>query len=158
MAKCFPVPEDRSINSPGLLLNLSDLDEIYQTDDSYKAFVHEYRQRNDISEGNPCSATEMALAYAHGLNWSMQESLVFGKQLLLIAKFNQHALVKNSHQPACVVVRNNPNAGKEYCPLPLEVIPNFMGINLSNVRDISWTKRQDGQLVDLTINFIPEIK
>jgi hypothetical protein len=40
-------------------------------------------------------------------------------------------------------------------PLPLTVIPNHMGINLCSVKSISWTKREDGQLVDLTINFIP---
>lgn len=41
------------------------------------------------------------------------------------------------------------------CPLPLEVIPNYMGINLSSVKNISWTRREDGQLVNLTIDFIP---
>ena len=42
------------------------------------------------------------------------------------------------------------------CPLPLEVIPNHMGINLSSVEAISWTKQDDGQLTDLTIHFLPE--
>lgn len=42
------------------------------------------------------------------------------------------------------------------CPLPVEVIPNKMGINLCSVRDIEWTKQDDGQLVNLTINFLPE--
>ena len=40
-------------------------------------------------------------------------------------------------------------------PLPLEVIPNKMGINLSSVESISWQKQDDGQLKTLTINFIP---
>jgi len=40
-------------------------------------------------------------------------------------------------------------------PLPLEVIPNHMGINLCSVKSISWTRRDDGQLVDLKIDFIP---
>lgn len=31
------------------------------------------------------------------------------------------------------------------CPLPLEVIPNNMGINLSSVDAISWQKQEDGQ-------------
>lgn len=44
--------------------------------------------------------------------------------------------------------------GKD-CPLPLEVIPNFMGINLRAVEAISWECRPDGQLVSLTIHFIP---
>lgn len=44
---------------------------------------------------------------------------------------------------------------KEYCPLPLEVIPNYMGINLCSVEAISWEKQDDGQLVNLTVHFIP---
>lgn len=45
---------------------------------------------------------------------------------------------------------------KETCPLPLEVIPNHMGINLCSVDSISWQKQDDGQLVNLIINFKPE--
>jgi len=41
-------------------------------------------------------------------------------------------------------------------PLPLSVIPNHMGINLCAVESLTWTKRKDGQLVNVTINFIPE--
>jgi hypothetical protein len=41
-------------------------------------------------------------------------------------------------------------------PLPLEAIPNMMGINLCNVDRIEYTKRSDGQLTDLTIYFIPD--
>ena len=40
-------------------------------------------------------------------------------------------------------------------PLPLDVIPNFMGINLVSVDSITWTEQDDGQLVNLMINFIP---
>ena len=47
---------------------------------------------------------------------------------------------------------------KEDCPLPLEVIPNNMGINLCSVDAISWQKQSDGQLVNLTIHFIPSEK
>ncbi len=43
-----------------------------------------------------------------------------------------------------------------YCPLPIEIIPNNMGINLSSVESISWTKGEDGQIFNLTIHFIPE--
>ncbi len=46
---------------------------------------------------------------------------------------------------------DNPNE----CPLPLEVIPNQMGINLCSVEAISWNKQPDGQLIDLKIHFIP---
>jgi hypothetical protein len=40
-------------------------------------------------------------------------------------------------------------------PLPLEVIPNNMGINLCSVEALTWVKQNDGQLVSLTIHFIP---
>ena len=40
-------------------------------------------------------------------------------------------------------------------PLPLKVIPNNMGINLCSVEAITWTKQDDGQLVNLTIHFLP---
>jgi hypothetical protein len=43
-------------------------------------------------------------------------------------------------------------------PLPLEVIPNSMGINLCSVEALTWTKQGDGQLVSLTIHFLPEAK
>lgn len=40
-------------------------------------------------------------------------------------------------------------------PLPLEVIPNNIGINLCSVESLTWTKQEDGQLVDLSIKFLP---
>lgn len=46
----------------------------------------------------------------------------------------------------------------ELSPLPLEVIPNYMGINLCSVESISWTKQNDGQLQTLMIHFLPENK
>lgn len=42
-----------------------------------------------------------------------------------------------------------------YCPLPIEVIPNNMGINLCSVESVEWEKLADGQLTSLTINFKP---
>jgi len=41
-------------------------------------------------------------------------------------------------------------------PLPLEVIPNNMGINLCSVDSVTWKRQEDGQLVSLEIQFIPE--
>ena len=38
-------------------------------------------------------------------------------------------------------------------PLPLEVIPNNMGINLCSVEALTWTRKDDGQLVNLSIHF-----
>ena len=43
----------------------------------------------------------------------------------------------------------------EDAPLPMSAIPNQMGINLCSVEGMSWTKQADGQLVSLTIHFIP---
>lgn len=48
-------------------------------------------------------------------------------------------------------VQNEPST-----PLPLEVIPNYMGINLCSVDSITWQEQDDGQLVNLTIHFLPE--
>lgn len=45
-------------------------------------------------------------------------------------------------------------AGEEP-PLPLSVMPNNMGINLVSVEAVSWIKQDDGQLVSLTIHFLP---
>ena len=43
----------------------------------------------------------------------------------------------------------------EYCPIPLEVIPNNMGINIGSVEAVSWQKQEDGQLVNVSIYFSP---
>ena len=43
-------------------------------------------------------------------------------------------------------------------PLPLEVIPNHMGINLCSVEALTWTRQDDNQLVSLTIHFRPATK
>jgi hypothetical protein len=40
-------------------------------------------------------------------------------------------------------------------PIDLSVIPNYMGINLCSVDSLTWTKQADGQIVNMTINFIP---
>lgn len=42
-------------------------------------------------------------------------------------------------------------------PLPTSVIPNYMGINLCNVDSISWEKLPDGQLINLSIQFHPDM-
>ena len=43
----------------------------------------------------------------------------------------------------------------EYCPIPLEIIPNNMGINLCSVDAISWQRQKDGQLLNVSIYFNP---
>ena len=48
------------------------------------------------------------------------------------------------------VVNNN-----AYCPIPVDVFPNQMGINLVSVESVEWVKQEDGQLVYLTVHFIP---
>lgn len=45
---------------------------------------------------------------------------------------------------------------KEFVPFPLEVIPNKMGINLCSVDSVAWQEMEDGQLVNLTISFLPK--
>jgi len=54
-----------------------------------------------------------------------------------------------------LMVRNNPNLNNEKCPLPLNIIPNYMGIGLCSVDWIKWNKTKDGQMIDLHIKFVP---
>jgi len=49
------------------------------------------------------------------------------------------------------IIENN-----ESCPIPLEIIPNNMGINLCCVEAVSWQRQDDGQLVNVSIHFNPE--
>jgi len=45
-----------------------------------------------------------------------------------------------------------------FCPFDLKLIPNSFGINLCSVRGVSWTELEDGQLVGVTVHFIPFTK
>lgn len=47
---------------------------------------------------------------------------------------------------------------KEECPLPVSVIPNHMGINLCAVKHVTWDEQEDGQILSLTIQFLPSDK
>lgn len=55
-----------------------------------------------------------------------------------------------------IKVSGNPSLVDVYCPLPLHMIPDCMGINLCSVDSVRWVKQDDGQLVSITINFIPD--
>ena len=46
------------------------------------------------------------------------------------------------------------NGGAE-CPLDLSIIPNTMGINLCSVGSVTWDEQEDGQLLSITIRFMP---
>ena len=56
-----------------------------------------------------------------------------------------------------IKIKDNENIEKdsEKCPLPVEVIPNNIGINLSNVDKVKWEEQDDGQLKKVEIDFIP---
>jgi len=44
-------------------------------------------------------------------------------------------------------------------PIDLDYFPNCMGINLCSVASETWTRRDDGQLEEIIIKFIPsEVK
>jgi len=43
----------------------------------------------------------------------------------------------------------------EDSPLPLDIFPNKMGINLCSVEALTWTRLDDGQLASLTVHFLP---
>ena len=47
---------------------------------------------------------------------------------------------------------------EEKSPLPLDVFPNRMGINLCSVEALTWTRQDDGQLVNLMVHFVPSDK
>jgi len=61
--------------------------------------------------------------------------------------------MKRFHKPIAELLTPE---GQEQCPLTLSVIPNYMGINLCAVEAITWQEQDDGQLISLTIEFIPE--
>lgn len=63
---------------------------------------------------------------------------------------NMESNMKTYHKTIDDIVDN-----KEECPLPVKIIPDNMGINLCSVDSITWTKQDDGQLVNLTIHFKP---
>lgn len=42
------------------------------------------------------------------------------------------------------------------CPISIDVVPNYMGINLCSVEGVGWHRRPDNQLTDLTILFNPD--
>lgn len=48
--------------------------------------------------------------------------------------------------------------GRKDSPFPIEVIPSQMGINLNSVDSIEVFRQADGQLLNMTINFIPAKK
>ena len=58
--------------------------------------------------------------------------------------------MKTILKKVCDIIKND-----EYCPIPLKVIPNNMGINLCSVEAVSWQKQEDGQLVNVSIHFNP---
>jgi hypothetical protein len=43
-------------------------------------------------------------------------------------------------------------------PIDPAIIQNHMGINLCSVEGMTWTQREDGQLLSLAIHFIPTVK
>jgi hypothetical protein len=48
--------------------------------------------------------------------------------------------------------------GAEKPPLDPAIIPNYMGINLSSVQCVTWSRQADGQLTSMTISFNPDKK
>ncbi|QEG09038.1 hypothetical protein HWC29_gp148 [Aeromonas phage 4_4572] len=46
--------------------------------------------------------------------------------------------------------------GEFKSPIPISVLPNYLGINPCGVDSIQWVKQsEDNQLISLTINFKP---
>ena len=57
-----------------------------------------------------------------------------------------------------IPISNSEDLNNIKCPLPIEIIPNNMDINLCSVDNITWNVQEDGQLLSLTINFLPDPK
>jgi len=43
-------------------------------------------------------------------------------------------------------------------PIPLGTMPNHMGINLCSVEGMSWSRLPDGQLISVTVHFLPNLE
>jgi hypothetical protein len=44
----------------------------------------------------------------------------------------------------------------EQPPLPTHIFPNYMGINLCSVESMTWAEQDDGQLLSLSVQFVPD--
>jgi len=62
----------------------------------------------------------------------------------------KHATVKSVKTMKHIIFNN------EYCPLPINLIPEHFGVELSRVNTVEWEKQIDGQIISFKINFIPK--
>lgn len=63
--------------------------------------------------------------------------------------------MKTKTQTIAELIKDASRSDKNDCPIPLDVFPNRMGINLCSVEALTWTRQSDGQLVSLTVHFLP---
>ena len=63
--------------------------------------------------------------------------------------------MNNEKQVLLVKGNINLNEEAENFPFPIDIIPNYMGINLVSVNKVVVEKQPDGQIVRVEIFFIP---
>lgn len=83
-------------------------------------------------------------------SYSDEERAALEKVRQELIAFKQGVKTKGFYKTIDKIIHNN-----EHCPLPISVIPDKMGINLCSVEAVSWVEREDGQLMNLTIHFLP---
>lgn len=45
-------------------------------------------------------------------------------------------------------------SNKEYCPIPVNVITEHMGVDLDKIDNVEWERQIDGKLVNFTVNLL----
>ncbi len=116
----------------------------------FASAIWELENASEIAKNN-------AEVYARDGDTGSAEAL-FKRHESLERAITHLAKAGEQDEPEVVVTENTITeilAGAE-CPLPLEVIPNYMGINLCSVASVRWGRLPDRQLTELSIKFIPE--
>lgn len=47
-------------------------------------------------------------------------------------------------------------SNKEYCPIPINVITEHMGVDVDKIDTVEWERQIDGKLVNFTVNLRPQ--
>jgi hypothetical protein len=61
----------------------------------------------------------------------------------------------NNHFRTITDIIDNEDGPKP--PIDISFFPNYMGINLCSVESMAWSRLEDGQLMQMTVYFKPDI-
>ena len=145
----------------------------HQANKSWSSWIADISTKEDIVKDMPKEFLEWSYDkntgqtiddYSEGLVFNQKQSRLTSNPVVLdllfeydfkLGKQNKNESLEEDVKE--IQVRDNDNIEKdaEECPLPLEVIPNEMGINLSNVEKVKWEEQEDGQLKKIEIDFNP---